>query len=31
MKRKRIIHKAQNKIAVFKNIVKHEFNKREKS
>jgi superfamily II DNA or RNA helicase len=28
MKRKRIIHKAENKIAVFKNIVKEEFKKR---
>jgi len=28
MKRKRIIHKAENKIAVFKNIVKEEFEKR---
>jgi superfamily II DNA or RNA helicase len=28
MKRKRIIHKAQNKIAVFKGILKQEFNKR---
>ena len=28
MKRKRIIHKAENKISIFKSIVKEEFNKR---